>query len=122
MTARIVVGVSGAGSNLRALHAAARRGELGADIVLAFADRPCPAIDWANEAGLATRVIDGGLDDDHVRATFNGGIGMAVVVASEAAPMTLAHLEAAGIAAWVIGEVVQASEQDGARYAERSPQ
>ncbi len=63
MTARIAVGVSGAGSNLRALHVAATRGELGGDIALVFADRACPAIDWAAEAGLETLVIEGGRDD-----------------------------------------------------------
>ena len=52
--ARIAVGVSGAGSNLRALHAAARRGELGAGIVLVFADRACPALEWAVEEGIDT--------------------------------------------------------------------
>ena len=35
MSGRIAVGVSGAGSNLRALHAAAVRRELGAEIVRA---------------------------------------------------------------------------------------
>ncbi|MFL5756127.1 MAG: hypothetical protein ACJ77N_07475 [Chloroflexota bacterium] len=44
---RIVVAASGAGSNLRALHAASIRGELGGAIVLVLADRPCPAVDWA---------------------------------------------------------------------------
>jgi len=44
---RIAVAVSGAGSNLRALVAAERRGELGGRIVLVLADRPCPALDWA---------------------------------------------------------------------------
>ena len=39
MSGRIAVGVSGTGSNLRALAAAARRGELGGEIVLVFADR-----------------------------------------------------------------------------------
>ncbi len=47
MSGRIAVAVSGAGSNLRALHAAAERGELGGEIVLVVADRPCPAIEWA---------------------------------------------------------------------------
>jgi phosphoribosylaminoimidazolecarboxamide formyltransferase/IMP cyclohydrolase len=63
VTGRIAVGVSGAGSNLRALHAAAVRGELGGTIVLVFADRPCPAIDWAVEQGIDTAVIPGGADD-----------------------------------------------------------
>ena len=53
----MAVGVSGAGSNLRALAAAATRGELGGGIVLVFADRPCPAIDWAADQGFRTTVI-----------------------------------------------------------------
>jgi phosphoribosylaminoimidazolecarboxamide formyltransferase/IMP cyclohydrolase len=59
---RIAVGVSGTGSNLRALHAAAERGELGGAIVLVFADRPCRAMDWAAEQGIETRVIPDGDD------------------------------------------------------------
>ncbi|MGZ9277148.1 MAG: bifunctional phosphoribosylaminoimidazolecarboxamide formyltransferase/IMP cyclohydrolase [Candidatus Limnocylindrales bacterium] len=60
---RIAVGVSGAGSNLRALHAAAERGELGGSIVLVFADRACPALDWATEQGIETALVPGGDDD-----------------------------------------------------------
>jgi phosphoribosylaminoimidazolecarboxamide formyltransferase / IMP cyclohydrolase len=54
---RIAVGVSGTGSNLRALHAAAERGALDAEIALVFADRDCPAIDWAVEQGMDTLVV-----------------------------------------------------------------
>lgn len=54
---RIAVGVSGRGSNLRALSAAAARGELGGTIVLVFADRPCPALDWAHERGIDTVLV-----------------------------------------------------------------
>jgi phosphoribosylaminoimidazolecarboxamide formyltransferase/IMP cyclohydrolase len=57
MSGRIAVGVSGSGSNLRAVAAAAGRGELGGTIALVFADRPCPAIDWAIEAGLDTAIV-----------------------------------------------------------------
>ena len=57
MAHRIAVGVSGTGSNLRALHAAAERGALDADIALVFADRDCAAIDWAVEQGLETLVV-----------------------------------------------------------------
>jgi phosphoribosylaminoimidazolecarboxamide formyltransferase/IMP cyclohydrolase len=57
MSGRIAVGVSGAGSNLRAVAAAADRGELGGTIVLVFADRPCAAIGWAIEAGLETAIV-----------------------------------------------------------------
>jgi phosphoribosylaminoimidazolecarboxamide formyltransferase/IMP cyclohydrolase len=60
---RIVVAVSGAGSNLRALHAAGTRGELGGAIVLVVADRPCPALDWAAEQGIDTALVPGGADE-----------------------------------------------------------
>jgi phosphoribosylaminoimidazolecarboxamide formyltransferase/IMP cyclohydrolase len=63
---RIVVAVSGAGSNLRALAAAAGRGELGGEIVLVVADRPCAALEWAREQGLETALVPGG--DDEVLA------------------------------------------------------
>jgi phosphoribosylaminoimidazolecarboxamide formyltransferase/IMP cyclohydrolase len=59
VSGRIAVGVSGAGSNLRALVAAARRGELGGVIALVFADRPCPAIEWAAEEGIETALLPG---------------------------------------------------------------
>ncbi|MFI5226003.1 MAG: bifunctional phosphoribosylaminoimidazolecarboxamide formyltransferase/IMP cyclohydrolase [Candidatus Limnocylindrales bacterium] len=54
---RIAVGVSGAGSNLRALARAAERGALGGELVLVFADRPCPALDWAAEQGIETALV-----------------------------------------------------------------
>ncbi|HJP88824.1 MAG TPA: bifunctional phosphoribosylaminoimidazolecarboxamide formyltransferase/IMP cyclohydrolase [Candidatus Limnocylindrales bacterium] len=56
---RVAVGVSGAGSNLRALAAAAGRGDLGGDISLVFADRPCPALDWATEQGIENALVPG---------------------------------------------------------------
>ena len=62
MSGRIAVGVSGAGSNLEALHAAAMRGELGGEIVLVFADRACPALDRAAEQGIDTALVPGGDD------------------------------------------------------------
>ena len=65
-TGRIAIGVSGAGSNLRAVVAAARRSELGGDVTLVFADRECPAIAWAIEQGIDTALVPGG--DDAVLA------------------------------------------------------
>jgi len=59
---RIAVGVSGAGSNLRALAAAADRGELGGAIALVFADRDCPALAWARDQALVTALVPGGDD------------------------------------------------------------
>ncbi len=58
MGGRIAIGVSGSGSNLRALAARIERGALDAEITLVFADRPCAALDWATEAGLDTALIE----------------------------------------------------------------
>jgi phosphoribosylaminoimidazole (AIR) synthetase len=55
----------------------------------------------------------GGIEDGEVRATFNGGLGMVVVVASDAVPATFAALPEA----IVVGEVVPVKELGG-RYAE----
>jgi phosphoribosylaminoimidazolecarboxamide formyltransferase/IMP cyclohydrolase len=63
VTGRIAVGVSGAGSNLRAMAAAIGRGELDASLVLVFADRPCAALDWAVEQGIDTALVPGGADE-----------------------------------------------------------
>jgi phosphoribosylaminoimidazolecarboxamide formyltransferase/IMP cyclohydrolase len=54
---RIAVGVSGIGSNLKALHAATQRSALDADIAVVFADRECAALDWAEEQGLETLLV-----------------------------------------------------------------
>ncbi|HEY8818106.1 MAG TPA: phosphoribosylglycinamide formyltransferase, partial [Candidatus Limnocylindrales bacterium] len=66
---RIGVGVSGAGSNLRALAAATGRRGLDATVVLVFADRPCAALDWAVEQGIETALVPGG-DDPTLAATL----------------------------------------------------
>jgi len=59
----------------------------------------------------------GGLDDAELRATFNGGLGMVVVVSPEALPAAVAGLARAGQAAWPIGTVTPVG-RDGARYLE----
>lgn len=60
----------------------------------------------------------GGLADDELRATFNGGLGIVVVVPPAAVAATIAELGAAGQPAWLVGEVVPVEELDGHRYAE----
>ena len=77
--ARLAIGVSGTGSNLRALHAAGTRGELGADVVLVFADRSCPALDWAVEQGIDTALIPGGTDAVVAEALTAAGIDLVVL-------------------------------------------
>jgi phosphoribosylaminoimidazolecarboxamide formyltransferase/IMP cyclohydrolase len=80
VSGRIAVGVSGAGSNLRALHAAAARGELGGEIVVVFADRACAALDWASGEGIETALVPGG-DDAAVAETLGAARPDAVVLA-----------------------------------------
>jgi phosphoribosylaminoimidazolecarboxamide formyltransferase/IMP cyclohydrolase len=78
VSGRIAVGVSGTGSNLRALADAAARGELGGEIVLVFADRPCAGLEWAAEAGIETVLVPGG--DDAVLAETLAAVALDVVV------------------------------------------
>jgi phosphoribosylglycinamide formyltransferase-1 len=80
MTGRVAVGVSGGGSNLRALAAAAGRSELGGEIVLVFADRACPALDWAAEHGIETALVPDGHDATLAEA-LAGAAADAVVLA-----------------------------------------
>ena len=90
---RIAVAVSGAGSNLRALHAAAARGELGGEIVLVVADRPCPALDWAAEQGIDTALVPGG-DDGTLAEALAGARPDIVVLAGYMRILGLRTLEA----------------------------
>jgi phosphoribosylaminoimidazolecarboxamide formyltransferase/IMP cyclohydrolase len=63
---RIAIGVSGTGSNLRALHAAASRGALDGEIVLVFSDRPCAALEWAVGQGIETLLVPAAPRSDDV--------------------------------------------------------
>jgi phosphoribosylformylglycinamidine cyclo-ligase len=58
-----------------------------------------------------------GIGDAEMRATFNCGIGFAMVVEPDAVDETLAVLGRRGQAAWVIGNVATLDEL-GARYVE----
>jgi phosphoribosylformylglycinamidine cyclo-ligase len=60
----------------------------------------------------------GGLDDAELRATFNGGLGMVLVVPPKAIATTLKTLDGLDVPAAVVGEVVEAERLDGERYAE----
>jgi phosphoribosylaminoimidazolecarboxamide formyltransferase/IMP cyclohydrolase len=77
------VGVSGAGSNLRALVAAARRGVLGGDIALVFADLDCPAVGWAVEEGIETAVLPAlASKDDGERAAADRALAETLAAAA----------------------------------------
>ena len=56
MAGRIVVLISGAGSNMRALVAACRHGDVPADVVAVGADRDCPGLAFAARGGIPTFV------------------------------------------------------------------
>jgi phosphoribosylformylglycinamidine cyclo-ligase len=60
----------------------------------------------------------GGLDDEELRATFNGGLGMVVVLPPAAVGVAIASFALHDIPATVVGEVIDASSVGGARYVE----
>jgi phosphoribosylformylglycinamidine cyclo-ligase len=60
----------------------------------------------------------GGIDDAELRATFNGGLGMVLVVPPAGIRAALETFEARGIAASVVGEVVETGSVGGERYVE----
>jgi phosphoribosylformylglycinamidine cyclo-ligase len=59
-----------------------------------------------------------GLDDTEMRATFNAGIGMVVVVGPDRVPAAMDAFGAEGLEPVIIGEVVARSGADAARYLE----
>jgi phosphoribosylformylglycinamidine cyclo-ligase len=63
----------------------------------------------------------GGIEDDELRRTFNGGIGMALVVPPTAVARLGDDLWKAGFPSWVIGEVVPVEDLHGRRYVEVGP-
>jgi phosphoribosylformylglycinamidine cyclo-ligase len=60
----------------------------------------------------------GGMDDEELRATFNGGIGMVVAVPPAAVAPVLDVFESQGIPASLVGEVIDAAGIRGMRYVE----
>ena len=62
----------------------------------------------------------GAIEDDELRATFNGGVGMILVVRPDDAAAVIEDLAAHGVQAWRIGEVRPADELGGRRYLEAS--
>jgi phosphoribosylformylglycinamidine cyclo-ligase len=75
-------------------------------------------IRWAMPSVMRLVGALGGMEDDEVRATFNGGIGMVAVVAAPAVPAAIAALAAHDVQASLIGEVVDSDRLGGARYVE----
>jgi phosphoribosylformylglycinamidine cyclo-ligase len=60
----------------------------------------------------------GGLDEQELRATFNGGLGMVVVLPAAATAAAIEAIDGFGIPAMVVGEVLDAATVGGVRYLE----
>lgn len=60
----------------------------------------------------------GQLSGPELRATFNAGLGMILVVPADAAATAVELAEARGLPAWIVGEVVETSSIGGRRYEE----
>jgi phosphoribosylformylglycinamidine cyclo-ligase len=60
----------------------------------------------------------GGLEEDELRATFNGGLGMIAALPREAVDAAVDALAEHGVEAVVVGDVVDAASIGGARYVE----
>jgi phosphoribosylformylglycinamidine cyclo-ligase len=73
---------------------------------------------WAMPSVMRLVGALGGLDDEELRATFNGGLGMVAVVPAEAVPATIAALAEQNVEALLVGEVVPDEAVGGARYVE----
>jgi phosphoribosylformylglycinamidine cyclo-ligase len=72
---------------------------------------------WAMPSVMRLFGALGGIEDDELRATFNGGLGMVAIVPPEAARAAVAGFARAGLEASIVGEVVPAAQLTG-RYAE----
>ena len=73
---------------------------------------------WAMPSVMRLFGALGGLDDRELRSTFNGGLGMIAVVPPAAMALAIDSLAEHGIAATLVGEVVEADAVGGARYQE----
>lgn len=73
---------------------------------------------WRQPAIFDAVARAAGMDGVEMRATFNCGIGFAVIVGRDTVEATIASLAGQGIEAWPIGEVRPIDELGGSRYVE----
>ena len=122
--ARAVLGaraaVVAAGQDLRGL-AHITGGGLPGNVPRALPDGLGARVDpdrWRMPSVLRLLGALGGIEDDELRATFNGGIGMIAVLPVAAVDTAVAAFAEHGVDARVVGEVVDAGALGGARYVE----
>jgi len=77
---------------------------------------------WPMPSVMRVLGVLGGIADAELRATFNAGLGMTVVVPAEAASTAVDLARTDGIPAWIVGEVVEAADIGGLRYVEEGLQ
>ncbi len=75
---------------------------------------------WPMPSVMRTLGAIGGIGEVELRATFNGGLGMVVVVPPEAAVLTVTLAKERGVPAWIVGDVVEAAAFGGRRYVEEA--
>ena len=117
---RAAMVVTGTGMDLRGL-AHITGGGLPGNVPRALPKRLAARLDparWAMPSVMRLFGALGGLDDVELRATFNGGLGMVVVVPAAGVAVTRSAFAARGVEALLVGEVVEASTVEGARYVE----
>jgi phosphoribosylformylglycinamidine cyclo-ligase len=73
---------------------------------------------WAMPSVLRLIGALGGIEDDELRATFNGGLGMVAVLPMVAVDAAIAAFARHGVDARIVGEVVGAAALGGVRYVE----
>ncbi len=74
---------------------------------------------WAMPSVIRLMGALGGLEDDELRATFNGGLGMVLIVPAAAAGRTVGLAGELGLPARVVGQVIEAASIGG-RYVEEA--
>jgi phosphoribosylformylglycinamidine cyclo-ligase len=75
---------------------------------------------WPMPSVMRLVGVVAGISDRELRATFNGGLGMVLVVPPEAAATTLELTAARGVPAWIVGEAVSVEALGGKRYGEEA--
>ena len=71
--------------------------------------RPAPVFDWLQKTGR--------IEQREMLRTFNCGVGMVLAVEPEQEQMVLQKLESLGENAWVIGDVIERSDQGAVVFA-----
>jgi phosphoribosylformylglycinamidine cyclo-ligase len=111
--------LAAAGSDLRGV-AHVTGGGLPGNVPRAIPDTVAARLDpsrWPMPSVMRLVGALGGLGDDEIRATFNGGLGMVLVVPPDSVETVLEVARARAVPAWWAGVVV-AAEAGGPRYVE----